>query len=173
MFAKWLEEYQKQVEKLRFISKLSAFFIAIFSFLSLYYIFKFFSEYPQSLESLIEESRLIPSVTFQILIMTVFSARFVLLFFKSRRLFLLNQVLYFVGLAFLATYWFVSRPNATASPFGIYETYSGIFRHASRSFDTFGLYYLVLSPIRQFITVIISLIKIRGKKDESNNFSRL
>ena len=155
MFAKWLEEYQRLSEKSRLVSKLSAFLISIFSFLSLYDLARFFNEYPQYLDSFIEESGLLSAIAFQISILIIFVSRFVLLFFKTKKVFWISQILWLFGLTLLASYWFVSRPSELS--FGIYSTYPTIFIHASRSFDFFGMWYLLLSLIRQIIMLLISL----------------
>lgn len=164
MFAKWLEEYQKLSRKTRFISQLAAFLVSLFSFLSLYDLVKIFSENPQYLESFIEEAHLISSVIFQVSILIIFSVRFVLTFFDREKYFWLNQILWILGITLLAGYWFASRPSGTAPAFGLYETYTGIFRNASRYFDGFGMWYLILSPTRRFIMFIYSLIKVGRNK---------
>lgn len=162
MFAKWFEEYQRLSQKMRFFSQLASFLIAIVSFFSLYELTRVFYFEPEYLNKFIEEeSRFLYSVTFQISLFIIFALRFVVLFFKTAKAFWLGQGLCLIGLIFLASYWLESRPPGAYYHFFPNEWI--IFRHASRSLELYGLYYLLLSPIRQFITLIISLSKVRSK----------
>ena len=163
MFAKWLEEYRKILIESQFLSKLSAFLVAIYSLLSLYQLCRalyFSSHYLNS--TLDERYTLIYSIIFQISIALIFASRFILHFFKSTKIFRLNQTLWLVGLIVLSSYWLVSRP-----PDGYYNFFPDewiIFSHASDSLEFFGIWYLLLSPIRHLITFIHALIRVRKHK---------
>jgi hypothetical protein len=160
MFAKWLKQYQKLSEKSRFVSKLSAFLLSICLLLSLYDLGYFFYHDPQHLRTLLnEQSKLLSSVIFQVLIFIVFASRFVLLFFQTIRVFWLNQFLWLIGMILLTSYWFASRPSYDGFDFRFYETYTSVFAFSSKSFDFLGLWYLLLSPVRQFVTFVVALIK--------------
>jgi hypothetical protein len=159
MFSNWLEEFRKISEKTRFISQLAAFLISIFSFLSLYDLIRIYDTEFQNLKEFLEVAGLKSAILFQATILLVFAARFVLLFFKTKNVFRFNQILWTVGLILVFSYWFASRP--VSGPYGLYSTYEGIFQHASRSFDFLGGWFLILSPIRQFLTFVIAIIKSR------------
>ena len=163
MFAKWCKEYQRLSQKTRFLSQLAAFLVSIFSFLSLYELARFFYYEPQFLKGLMEneETQFWSSIIFQIAILMAFALRFSLLFFKTSKSFWLSQGLCFIGMILLASYWLVSRP-----PDDYYKFFPNewvIFKHASQSLQLYGLYYLLLSPIRQLITFIVSLINQRSR----------
>lgn len=168
MVAKWFEEYQKLSRKTRFISQLAAFLISVFSLLSIYDIARIVMYHePQFLKGLTETElfEFWISMIFQILIFTIFVLRFSLLFFKSSKSFWLSQGLSFVGLILFAVYLYISIPPKSEVSFGIYGTYpAGFSKYASLRFDTFGICYLVLSPIRQIITLIHSYLKFRRSK---------
>lgn len=158
MLAKLFDEYQRLSEKAGFVSKLGAFLISIFTILSLYDIFYFLYFSPSGLKNFFEIHGLFSAVIFHALILMVFAARFVLLFFKTRKFFYFNQILWLIGLTLLAVYWFISRP--VPGPFTIYSTFPDpIFSHASQMFDSVGISYLLLSLPVKFLTLIIALIK--------------
>lgn len=164
MIKKWFEEYKRLSEKTVFLSKFASFIIAIFTLLSLYDFVRFFYTEPDFWNSFTEteKAEFWVAIVFQLSIFIFFTLRFSLLFFKTPKFFWLAQSLYFVGFILLASYWFVSRP-----PIGYYEFFPNewvVFRHSSRSLDLYGLYYLLLSPVRRFATLIISLIKVRKNK---------
>lgn len=161
MFAKWLEEYQRLSQEPRFLSQLAIFLVSIFSLLSLYQTARFFYYEPQLLSGFTETegTRFWSSIVFQILIFMAFASRFSLLFFKTSKSFWISQVLYLIGITLLAFYWLISRP-----PDGYYKFFPDqwiVFNHASTSLEFFGLTYLILSPIRQSITFIYSLVKVK------------
>lgn len=111
MIMKWLEEYYKILNESQFVSKLSAFLVAIFSLLSLYQLCRALYLSSHYLNSTLDERyELISSIIFQISIAFIFSSRFILHFFKSTKIFRLNQTLWLVGLIVLSSYWLVSRP---------------------------------------------------------------
>ncbi len=163
MFAKWFNEYQKLSRKTRFISQFAAFTVLIFSLLSLYDVARivhYNSDYPGN-EQLFE---FWISIIFQVLIFILFTLRFGLLFFESSKSFWLSEILSLIGLATLASFWWISRP-----PLGYYDLFPNdliVFRYTSRSMEGYGLYYLLLSPLRKFTTSIFAIIKIFAKKGE-------
>lgn len=159
MIAELFEEYKQLSDKLRFMSKLGAFLIAIFTLLSLYDIADFFNHNPQYWEEFIKykENGLLPALIFQTVIFLIFAARFVLLFFESRKLFGINQCLWILGFGVFAIYFFISNNYK----YGLDPAHIGIFRHAARSFDFVGFGYLLLSLPLKFLTLIIAFIKSR------------
>jgi hypothetical protein len=158
MFAKWLEEYQSLYEKLGFLSKLSAFLVATFAILSLYSIAHFFYVESYGLRRLFEIHALFPAVIFQLMIFLVFALKFASSFFHSKKAFIFSRILWLAGLLLLISYWSISRPEPL--PFEVYSTYPDpSFRHSSPIFDGLARLYLILSPLRQIITIIIALIK--------------
>lgn len=159
MLAKILTKYRRLSEKLGFLSQLSAFLISIFTILSLYDLTRFLYSEPQYLDSFREDSNFFFFVGFQITIFLVFISRFSLLFFKSSKAFGFNQLLWAFGVILLFSYWYSSRP--LTQHFDLYATYTMIFAHASRSFDFFGICYLLLSPFCRFFILITALIKPR------------
>lgn len=158
MFAKWLEEYQRLSERLRFLSKLSAFLVSLFAVLSLYNIARFFYLENYGLHRLFEIHALFPAVIFQLVIFLVFAVKFASLFFRSEKAFAVNQILWLTGIILLVTYWYFLRIEP--SPFGIYSTVpEPFFRHSSPIFSSLAMLYLILSPLRQITTIIIAFIK--------------
>jgi hypothetical protein len=158
MFAKWFVEYQNLSQKTLFVSRLAAFLISIFAFLSLSDIARFFYFNPSSLGGFFDVHLLSTAVVFQLLILFVFVSRFALLFVNSRRASVYRLILLVVGLILLAAYLYLSIPREAAS--GIYSTGPNpIFRHASSVFGVVGICYLILSPLRQITTIITALIK--------------
>jgi uncharacterized membrane-anchored protein len=158
MFAKWFVEYQNLSQKTLFVSRMAAFLISIFAFLSLSDIARFFYFNPSSLGGFFDVHLLSTAVVFQLLILFVFVSRFALLFVNSRRASVYRLILLVVGLILLAAYLYLSIPREAAS--GIYSTGSNpIFRHASSIFGVVGICYLILSPLRQITTIITALIK--------------
>lgn len=173
MSAKRIEEYEKLSQETRFLSQLSAFLISIFSLLSLYEIIRgiyfefFYLETPQDFEhfkSFLEESGIVYAVIFQLSIASIFAFRFALHFFKSRRVFWLNQITWLIGFIILVSYWLALKPPDNI--FGLYSTYPSpvFFRHASQSFEFSGIGYLLLSPIQKVIILIMSLTKVGESK---------
>ena len=160
MFAKWFEQYQELSEKTSFISKLGTFSVAIFAGLSLYDIARFFYLYPSESHRFFEIHLLSTAVVFQLLILFIFASRFVLLFVNSKHASVYRLILLIVGLILLAVYLYISIPEPT--PFEIYSMKPDTpFRHASPLFSTVGIWYLILSPLRQITTIITAFIKSR------------
>lgn len=160
MKTKWTEEYKKFSEQLSFISKLAAFLLVIFTFLSLYDLLKFFREYPEYFSELVETAGLIPSIAFQVSVFIIFTLRFALLFFKKEKTFWVNQIVWLAGILILIGYWIFSRPPATEANFGIYSTYpESLLANGSYVFGVLAVGYLSLSIPLKLITLILSIIK--------------
>ncbi|CAN5316643.1 hypothetical protein BH20ACI1_BH20ACI1_04400 [soil metagenome] len=160
MFATWLEEYQKITRKTQFISQLAMFLISTFTILGFYDIVRVL--YFNSL-NIFEIHGLSSAIIFQFSILIIFATRFVLTFFDKEKYFWLNQILWLFGFSLLIIYWYISRP--VPGPFEMYSTFGPeIFGHASRYFDSFGMWYLILSPTRRFVMFIYSLIKVGRNK---------
>lgn len=155
MFAKWLEEYRRLSEKSRFLSKLSAFFLSMFTLLSLLAWLNY-SEFIIHLTP-DEKAEYWLSIFFQLAVFIVFASRFVLLFFNTRKIFWFSQILSFLGLIILASYWLESRPSDSYYKFFPDEWV--IFRYAFPTLEWFGLYYLILSPARKILTLILAILK--------------
>lgn len=162
MFGKWFEQYQKLSQRTRFISQLGAFLIALSALLSLFDIVYFlhFINY-LSVKGFFKVNGLPTAVIFQTIVLTVFALRFVLLFFKSEKTFKISQFLWLFGFIILVIYWYISRPEPPEpGAFGFYSTFpEPIFSHAARIFDGFGVFYLILSPVKNVITLLFTLIK--------------
>ncbi len=158
MFAKWLEEYQRLSNEMRFVSKLGTFLVSLFAILSLYNIAHFFYLGNYGVQILFEIQALLPAVIFQSVIFLVFAAKFASLFFKSEKAFVFNQILWMTGIILLVTYWYCLRLEPLS--FGIYSTVpEPFFRHSSPVFSTIAVVYLILSPLRQITTIVIAFIK--------------
>lgn len=162
MLAKWLEEYRRLSRKMWILSQFGAFVISIFTFLSLYDWLQIYLNHP----NWIVEYRLMSNglfdmaLIFQIIISVIFGSRFILLFFKTKNIAKTNTLLYLVGIFLLSIYWFFSEPVRPRPE--LYSTYDEIFAYTSRGFDVFGYSYLILSPLRRIITIIVALIKSKG-----------
>lgn len=160
MFAKWFEEYRKLSEKTLIISKLGAFLVASFAGLSAYDITHFLYDNSSESHRLFEIHLLSTAIVFQLLILFIFASRFVLLFINSKHVFIYRLLLLIVGLILLAVYFYISV--AEPSSFAVYTTVPDMpFRHASPLFGAVGIVYLILSPLRQIITIITAFIKSR------------
>jgi hypothetical protein len=158
MFSNRFEKFKELSEKTRLISQLSAFFISIFSFLNLYDLAGIFNAEFQNLKEFLEVEGLKTAILFQAAILLVFAVRFVLLFFKTKKAFWLNQILWLIGLTLFISYFSISRVPENLN-YGLYSTRPEVFRHASRSFDFLGIWFLILSPLRQFLTLVMAIIK--------------
>jgi len=157
MFGKWFEEYQKLSQKTRFISQLGAFLIALSALFSLFDLAYRLYIYSSSLD-FFEIYGLPTAVIFQTIVLTIFALRFILLFFKSEKTFNISQFLWLFGFLIIVIYWYISRPEP--GTFGFYSTFPDpIFRHAAGIFDGIGVLYLILSPIKNLIMLLIMLIK--------------
>jgi ABC-type multidrug transport system fused ATPase/permease subunit len=179
MFAKWFDEYQKLFHETQFLSQLPTFLISIFAVLSLGSIINAVSCNPAYLEH--NWSKFLISIIFHSLVFFVFAVRFVLLFFNSKKSFLISQLFWLICIVTLFAYVCVTKesiygffytPQKAEVSFGLHH-HPEMFVNASDNFTILALYYFFFSPIRQFITLIISLIKCRKIEYESNNFSNL
>lgn len=159
MLAKWFEEYQELSEKTSFISKLGTFSVAIFAVLSLYDIARFFYDNPSKSDRFFEIHLLSTAVVFQLLILFIFASRFVLLFVNSKHASIYRLILLIAGLVLLAVYFYLSIPESTG--FGYSHELLSLFRHASQLFSFIAFWYLILSPLRQIITMITAFVKSR------------
>lgn len=83
MFAKQLEEYQRNFLETRYVSQLITFLIALFSMLSLYSLLRAGYSFPEYVKSHWESYSI--SIVFHILVVFFFGLRFVLLFFSSKK----------------------------------------------------------------------------------------
>ena len=90
MSAKWFEEYRGLSQQTRFISQLSAFLIALFALLSCITILNATYHNPSVWKNL--GNRILIAVISHSFIVVIFATRFVLLFFNSRKTFLLSQI---------------------------------------------------------------------------------
>lgn len=160
MRGKWIEEYRKFSARISFISKLSAFLILILSFLSLFDLFNLFREYPQFLNEFVETMQLIPSIAFQASVFIIFTLRFVLLFSKREKLFWISQLMWFVGILVLISYWIYSRPSAAEVNFGLYSMRPDpLLLNGSHILGILAVGYVFVSIPLKFITLIFSIIK--------------
>lgn len=158
MNSKWVEEYRRISLKTQFLSKLGTFLLSLLVILSLYDIARYFYDYPSELNRFFEIHLLFTAVIFQFVVFVIFSLRFVLSFFKSKKVFFINQIFWLIGVLTLIIYWYISIPDPI--PFGIYSTYPDpTFSYSSQVFSGLGMYYLILSPLRQITTIIIALVK--------------
>ncbi|MDQ3132569.1 MAG: hypothetical protein M3Q99_17620 [Acidobacteriota bacterium] len=163
MFAKWLEEYQKLSQKMRFLSQLTAFLISIIAILSLDSYWKLIYEYPSYLDYNLGKALLIS--VFQFGIGLTFAIRFTLLFSKSKEFFITTQILRLVGFALIISYWSYSiNDDLKMQALGIYELKPGGLLEATQSLSVASWIYIFCSSLRQFITLIFALIKVRKHK---------
>jgi hypothetical protein len=168
MFAKRLEEYKINFLETRIVSQLVIFPISLVSLLSLYNLLKAGYQVPQYVESYRELFSI--SVIFHILVAFLFGARFILLFFNSKKNFWLSQLIWILCLMTLFSWCAYTK----SSFYGFFYESSQIshsgkltfseapitnFSLVSYSLDKLGSTYFFLSPIRQFFTFIISVFK--------------
>lgn len=161
MKANWIKEFRKlsEQEQMIFASKVASFSISILAFLSLYDLYAFFNENPKYLNEFVETMGLVPSILFQLGVLTVFFVRFILLFLKNKKIFWINQLLWFIGILIFTSYYIYSKPFGDAN-FAIYSTYpEPLLKNASNIISVLGLGYLFVSVFLKLMTLAISIIK--------------
>ena len=166
MFAKWFEKYQKLSQQTRFISQLGTFLVAIFALLSCWKMSMALSQAPDFLNE--NWNEVLIAITFHLLTATLFTARFISLFFKSKKSFQIGQIFWLVCLLTVFGYYtatkitiygsfFQSKSNITFG-FSTNSPYDFLL-YADGSFACFALIYSIFSPVRQLITAIVAFIK--------------
>ena len=164
MSAKWFEEYRGLSQQTRFISQLSAFLIALFALLSCITILNATYHNPSVWKNL--GNRILIAVISHSFIVVIFATRFVLLFFNSRKTFLLSQIAWVVCIITIFGYFTATRfffygsyfspeynnpMNSTSISFDE-STDSKLFLYASNSLVNLLSVYFFISPVRRFIT---------------------
>jgi hypothetical protein len=165
MLMKTLDEYRKYFDKIRFLSKLASFLLAISAFSSLYFfaIALSYAEPPtQVFWNFVKEDNLLVWLSFLIIILITFFARFICLFYKSDKSFRIGQILWSFGfiLIFLyfISYYFLENNQQFD---GFYHGEKEPFPYSIKSFQFFAFFYMLLSPIKELLTLIFAFIKSR------------
>ena len=165
MLAKWFDEYSKFFRKTKLISKLGTFSVALFAFLSCCQIFRAVSYDLNLLNNI--WNKFIIAVIFHFIIGALFTARFTLLFFNSKKDYHLTQIFWLICI--LATFGYYTatqfakygsffRPEVDT--FGL-DDYPTIFLYASNSFEGLLFVYFFAGLFRQIITFTVAVIKSR------------
>ena len=164
----WLNEYRVNYLKTRFVSQLSAFLISLFSLFSLWSLLRAGNFYPDYVRNHLEEFWI--SAGFHFLIIVFFGLRFTLLFFNSKKSFWSSQFIWililinlsiwcaFTNHSFYGFFYEIAKPTSgTTITFDEFPQTNLIY--ASNTLDYFATSYFFLSPIRQFLTLVISVFK--------------
>ena len=159
MFEKWYELNQKW----KFLSQFAMFFIAVFAMLSLGYLVRAVSFNQDSL--LFQKNQILISGMFHLIIAVLFTFRFILLFFNTKKIFIISQIVWVICILILIAFHLFTRfalygglfPPETKISFGM-DNYPILFLYAENSFIVLMFIYVVVSPIRQFLTLLISKI---------------
>ena len=162
MFEKWFE----QNRKLRFLSQLAAFLITISAFMSFGNILKAINYNPSAVNYL--WNQLVVSISFHIVIGLLFLIRFILLFFNSKRKFVISQVIWIICILAIFGFHIATRfaiygglfPPESDISFGM-DHYPIIFLYADYSFALLTFIYFFISPIRQAVTLIFTYFKAK------------
>ncbi len=168
MFAKRLEQYRINFLETRIVSQLAIFPISLVSILSLYGLLKAGYAVPQYVES--HQEYFSVSIIFHLLVAVLFGARFILLFFNSKKSFWLSQLIWILCLVTLFSwcaytnhsfygFFYESSQILHSGKLTFSEAPITNFSLVSCSLDKLGSTYFFLSPARQFFTFIISVFK--------------
>ncbi len=161
MNSKWFEEYERISVETRFLSKLGVFSISLFAFLNCWQIFTAVFYNYDALNDIWDN--LIISVSFHLMIGTVFAVRFVLLFFNSKKSFWLEQLSWAIGMLFITTFFVATRLKLygslfePSSPVFFTNTSPNLFLYASQGFELLVFTYFFLSLICQVATFVIAV----------------
>lgn len=162
MFEKWYEANRK----FRFFSQSAMFLIAIFAVLSFGYTLKAIHYNPEALDFM--RRQILVSISFHILIAFLFSLRFILLFFNSRKSFVASQIIWMFCILSIIAYHLATRfalygalnPVESTPDFG-FDNYPILFLHAQNSFVVLIFSYVFISLSRQIITLISTYLKFK------------
>lgn len=156
------ESYKQNLDKIRFLSKLSAFLIAVILLIEVstnLYQFISWSKLDNVNENLfkfkIAHAFLIP-------ITIIFIVRFFLLWFKSSKFIWFSLIAWLIGWLSIFIYYLVTQQMMFGSIFASVEMhcadciYSLLFLWASKPIAILLYLYLLLSPIHQILHLFIS-----------------
>jgi hypothetical protein len=156
----FIESYENNLVKFRFISKISSFLIAIFIMLEIGDFTNKLLLYPEFLNNNSVESTI--SLSFQTLIAILFIARFVLIWFKKTKFVWLSQLVWLFGWLAIAGYYSVTQIHYFGSIWGKREfscmdcMYYDTFLYASTGLFIVLSFYVFFSPIKQIIMLATS-----------------
>lgn len=164
MAVKWFEEYRNISQKTLFLSKLGAFAVFLFAFLSLWSIFRASYLNFDSIESL--WTNIIIAIILHLIIGMTFLTRFIFLFFNSAISFLYSQIFWLISIALIIGAHIATRFALYGSlfksvrwiDFGI-DFYPSFLLFADYSLEAFLFIYLLMSPIHRIIIAIISYFR--------------
>ena len=160
MFENWFKENRK----LKLLSQTATFLIALFSILSFVEILRAISYNPDAL--IFQKTKVITSCLFHIVIASSFAFRFVLLFFSSKKTFMISQIVWLICVLTLISFHIFTRfalygglfPPESDISFGM-DHYPILFLYAENSFIILIFFYIFASPIKQIITLIMAKFK--------------
>lgn len=153
MSVNWIKEYQKEFQKTQFWSQSASFLLAILAFLSVTSVWKFvYLEFGFNLPSDFGELFVIPSIL-HLGIGFIFAFRFILLFSKTGKYFLITQILWLIGFVIFISWWIYSiKSILDRQLFGLYPDY--VLFMADRLFSFISLLYIFLSPTKFVINLL-------------------
>jgi hypothetical protein len=159
---KFIESYENNLVKFRFISKISPFLIAIFIMLEIGDFFTNLQMNPAFFEN--NQNSVVLSLLFQTLIAILFISRFILLWFKKSKFIWLSQLVWLFSWLTILAYYFVTSKIyygtvSGNSEFRCYDCiYYDTFLHASTGLTITLIFYLFFSPIQQIIMLTASFL---------------
>jgi hypothetical protein len=157
---KFIESYKQNIFELRTLSKITSFFIAFIAFWEIgYNMWKYFYIL---VTPMAQRCSIVGfSVGFQILIAIFFLSRFIFLSPKNKKFIWLSQLSWLLGLLSIYAYQFATQKYIFGSfltgnnSFCINEYYYLEFFVIASPLMTFTLiFYFILSPIKQLLTLI-------------------
>jgi hypothetical protein len=151
-FLRFNNEYSKAFQQSRLISQIPIFIIAVITLCEigqdLYLISQENNIGAEAWESIKEAH------TFLFLIATLFGGRFLLMFSTTRIAFWFSQIIWLGG--FLVLRFFASDLSNGGCT-------KNVFPMAGETLSYLYVFYMIFSPVRQFLTLFFSLFKVFAK----------
>jgi hypothetical protein len=157
----FIESYKNNLVKFRLISQISSFLMAIFMMLEIGDFINKLRLYPEFLNNNLVESTI--SLSFQTTIAVLFTARFILLWFKKSKFVWFSQIVWLFSWLAIIGYYSVTQIHYFGSIWGKREfscmdcMYYDTFLYASTGLFLALIFYIFFSPIKQIIMLTTSL----------------
>lgn len=161
---KIIESYKRTLNNIRLLSKITSFLIAIFIFLEIFQsLYTYSFNLPESGLSNDVWRNFFLSLAFQFLIAAIFTARFILLFFKNSKYIWFSQIIWIISWLSILAYHLTTRKVYFGSFFGEREfgcmdcMYYDTFLYVSEFLTVVLFGYLFLSPLKQILVFVYAL----------------
>lgn len=165
MFAKWFEEYLKTSQKFRYVPRVSALLISVFSILSLSEIVSVIFDDSEILN--ITTDRVITAILFQILLILLFSLIFLLTFFASRKNQIYATIFSFTSFLSVICYFLISRFFSYGKFYKpvdegfSFDMYSSNFLHSTNALAISLIFYITFFLPFQAVKFLLAYYKSR------------